>query len=147
MKNNTSALTQTALMTAIICVLAPLSIPIGPVPISMATFVLFLSIYILGWKLATSSCILYILLGTVGVPVFSGYAGGLGKIMGPTGGYIIGFIPMVIIAGILISKTKNRGFQFLAMVLGLIVCYAFGTAWFCISMESKLAPALMACVV
>ena len=55
MKNNTSALTQTALMTAIICVLAPLSIPIGPVPISMATFVLFLSIYILGWKLATSS--------------------------------------------------------------------------------------------
>ena len=73
-KNTTYTLVAIALMTAVICVLAPLSLPIGPVPISMATLVLFLSIYVLGWKKATISVCLYILLGLVGVPVFSGCA-------------------------------------------------------------------------
>ena len=72
-KNTTYTLVAIALMTAVICVLAPLSLPIGPVPISMATLVLFLSIYVLGWKKATISVCLYILLGLVGVPVFSGF--------------------------------------------------------------------------
>ena len=76
-KNTTYTLVAIALMTAVICVLAPLSLPIGPVPISMATLVLFLSIYVLGWKKATISVCLYILLGLVGVPVFSGFAGGV----------------------------------------------------------------------
>ena len=71
-KSTTYTLVAIALMTAVICVLAPLSLPIGPVPISMATLVLFLSIYVLGWKKATISVCLYILLGLVGVPVFSG---------------------------------------------------------------------------
>ena len=70
-KSTTYTLVAIALMTAVICVLAPLSLPIGPVPISMATLVLFLSIYVLGWKKATISVCLYILLGLVGVPVFS----------------------------------------------------------------------------
>ena len=89
-KNTTYTLVAIALMTAVICVLAPLSLPIGPVPISMATLVLFLSIYVLGWKKATISVCLYILLGLVGVPVFSGFTGGVSKLAGATGGYIVG---------------------------------------------------------
>ena len=103
-KNTTYTLVAIALMTAVICVLAPLSLPIGPVPISMATLVLFLSIYVLGWKKATISVCLYILLGLVGVPVFSGFTGGVSKLAGATGGYIVGYIPMVALAGFLMEQ-------------------------------------------
>ena len=91
---NTYAMAVTALMTAVTCILAPLSIPIGPVPISLTNFAIYLSLYLLDWKKGTISYILYLLLGLVGLPVFSGFTGGIGKLAGPTGGYIIGFIPM-----------------------------------------------------
>ena len=103
-KNKTYALTATALMTAVTCILAPLSVPIGPVPISLTNFVIFLSLYLLGWKKGTLSLLVYLLLGLAGLPVFSGFAGGIAKLAGPTGGYIIGFIPMAIVAGIIIDK-------------------------------------------
>ena len=99
-KNKTYALTATALMTAVTCILAPLSVPIGPVPISLTNFVIFLSLYLLNWKKGTLSLLIYLLLGLAGLPVFSGFAGGIAKLAGPTGGYIIGFIPM--------AKNQNR---------------------------------------
>ena len=98
--SRTRQITLIGLMTAITCILAPLSIPIGPVPISLTNFAIYLSLYLLDWKKGTISYILYLLLGLVGLPVFSGFTGGIGKLAGPTGGYIIGFIPMAIIAGI-----------------------------------------------
>ena len=105
---NTYAMAVTALMTAVTCILAPLSIPIGPVPISLTNFAIYLSLYLLDWKKGTISYILYLLLGLVGLPVFSGFTGGIGKLAGPTGGYIIGFIPMAIIAGIVIDKFQSE---------------------------------------
>ena len=78
-----------ALMTAVICVLAPVSLPLGPVPVSLATFAILLTAYILGWKRGTTSILIYILLGLTGLPVFSAYGAGFSKIVGPTGGYII----------------------------------------------------------
>ena len=108
---NTYAMAVTALMTAVTCILAPLSIPIGPVPISLTNFAIYLSLYLLDWKKGTISYILYLLLGLVGLPVFSGFTGGIGKLAGPTGGYIIGFIPMAIIAGIVIDKFSQRWIQ------------------------------------
>ena len=129
---NTYAMAVTALMTAVTCILAPLSIPIGPVPISLTNFAIYLSLYLLDWKKGTISYILYLLLGLVGLPVFSGFTGGIGKLAGPTGGYIIGFIPMAIIAGIVIDKFSQRLIQILGMIVGTAICYAFGTAWFCI---------------
>ena len=107
-KNKTYALTATALMTAVTCILAPLSVPIGPVPISLTNFVIFLSLYLLNWKKGTLSLLIYLLLGLAGLPVFSGFAGGIAKLAGPTGGYIIGFIPMAIVAGIIIDKFHQR---------------------------------------
>ena len=103
---NTYAMAVTALMTAVTCILAPLSIPIGPVPISLTNFAIYLSLYLLDWKKGTVSYILYLLLGLVGLPVFSGFTGGIGKLAGPTGGYIIGFIPMAII-GVTAAKVTD----------------------------------------
>lgn len=121
-----------AIMTALTCILAPLSIaiPVSPVPISLTNLVIYFSLYLLGAKRATISYLVYLLLGMVGIPVFSGYTGGLQKLAGPTGGYIIGFIFMAIIAGIFIEKfSKNVVLQLIGMILGTAVCYAFGTVW------------------
>ena len=102
--SKTYEMTVTALMTAVTCILAPLSIPIGPVPISFTNLAIYLSLYLLGWKRGTISYLVYLLIGLVGVPVFSGFTGGIGKLAGPTGGYIIGFIAMAVIAGLVIDK-------------------------------------------
>lgn len=80
-------------------------------------------------------------------PVFSGFTGGLGKLMGPTGGYLIGFIPMALIAGLFIEKFDSKVMHFVGMALGTIVCYAFGTAWFCYLAGVGLHKALAACVI
>ena len=128
-KTSTYAMVVTALMAAVTCILAPLSVPIGPVPISLTNFAI------------------YLLLGLVGLPVFSGFTGGLAKLAGPTGGYIIGFIPMAIIAGIVIDKFTNRGIQILGMIVGTAICYAFGTAWFCLQAGYTVGAALAVCVI
>ena len=146
-KNKTRRLTMTALMTAVFCVLAPFSIPIGPVPLSLTTLALYASLYLLGWKRTTVSLLAYLLIGLIGLPVFSGFAGGPGKLLGPTGGYLIGFLPMAILAGQGIARTRSRLLQLAAMALGTAVCYAFGTAWFCVSMGSGAGAALAVCVV
>ena len=146
-KNKTYALTATALMTAVTCILAPLSVPIGPVPISLTNFVIFLSLYLLNWKKGTLSLLIYLLLGLAGLPVFSGFAGGIAKLAGPTGGYIIGFIPMAIVAGIIIDKFHQRWIQIVAMIIGTAICYAFGTVWFCFQSGYTVAAALAVCVI
>lgn len=145
-RNKVYPLAMTAVMTAVTCVLAPMAIPIGPVPISFTNLAIYISLYILGWKRGTLSYLVYVLIGAVGVPVFSGFSGGLGKLFGPTGGYIIGFIPMAVLAGLVIDKYRNRGVQMVAMIVGTAVCYAFGTAWFCVVMDSTVSAALAMCV-
>ena len=90
-------------MTAVTCIAAPFSIPIpvSPVPLSLTTFILYLSVYILGTRNAFISYVIYLLLGLVGLPVFSGFSGGFAKLAGPTGGYLIGFLFMIPLTGIL----------------------------------------------
>ena len=146
-KNKTYALAMTALMAAVTCVLAPMAIPIGPVPISLTNLAIYLSLYLLGWKWGTASYVVYMLIGMVGVPVFSGFTGGLGKLAGPTGGYIIGFI---FTALIMWGVTKVLGEKLwvlaLSMVLGLIACYAFGTLWFMLVYTRSTGPVGLAAV-
>ncbi|MCD8045325.1 MAG: biotin transporter BioY [Clostridiales bacterium] len=137
-----------AVITAVTCILAPLSIPIGPVPISLTSMVIYFSLYILGWKKATISCIIYLLIGLAGVPVFSGFTSGPAKLFGTTGGYLIGFIPMALIAGIFIEKFYGKWYLcLLGMILGTIVCYALGTAWLAVQANMGLKAALMAGVI
>lgn len=119
-----------AVMAAVTCVLGPLSVPIGVVPISLTNLAIYFSIYILGTKRGTLSYIVYLLIGMVGVPVFSGFTGGFGKLLGPTGGYLIGFIFMALISGAVIDHFHHRIVpSMLGMIAGTIVCYIFGTAW------------------
>lgn len=145
-KSSIYALSRAAVFTAVTCILAPLSIPIGPVPISLTNLVLYLSLFLLGRRLATASLITYLAIGLVGVPVFSGFTGGVGRLLGPTGGYLIGFIPMLLLSGWLIDRTSKRWMQLAALILGTAVCYAFGTVWFCYETRSALSAALAVCV-
>ena len=145
-KTKISDLARAAVMTAVTCVLAPLSVPIGPVPISLTNFAIFLSLYLLNWKWATGSYLVYLLIGMIGMPVFSGFTGGIAKLAGPTGGYLVGFIPMAIVTGMVIDRKPNHAVQFLAMIVGTIICYVFGTAWFCLESGTPVGAALTACV-
>ena len=145
MKNSKiSTIAQIAVIAAVMCVLGPLTLPIGPVPISLTPFVIFLGVYILGMKKGTVAVIIYVLLGAFGIPVFSSFSGGIGKIMGPTGGYIIGYIFMALVAGFFIDKFyKNIPLQVIGMAIGLFVrCYGIGTVWLKYQMGITFAQAL-----
>lgn len=144
--SQTYAMVSTALMTAVTCILAPLSVPIGPVPISFTNLAIYISLYLLDWKRGTVSYFLYLLIGFAGLPVFSGFTGGVAKLVGPTGGYIVGFIPMAIIAGLVIDHFKQRWLQLLGMIVGTAICYALGTAWFCMQAGYTVSAALAVCV-
>ena len=129
-KINTRQLTLIGVIAAVTCILGPLSLPIGIVPISLTNLAIYFAVYALGGKRGTLSYIVYLFIGLVGLPVFSGFSGGFPKLFGPTGGYLIGFIFMAFISGIFIDKFSNKIYMcFLGMVLGTIVTYIFGTAW------------------
>ncbi len=146
-KITTYQMAVTALMAAVMCVLGPLSVPIGAVPISLTNFVICLTVWLLGPKFGTLSVAIYLALGAVGIPVFSGYGAGLAKLAGPTGGYLIGFLPMALIGGLFIEKSKgNPIVSGLGLVLGIAVSYAFGTAWFVFQMQCELSYAMAVCV-
>ena len=119
-----------AIGAVLIAICSWISIPVV-VPFTLQTFAVFLLIMLLGGMKATISVTVYILVGAVGVPVFAGFGAGIGVLFGKTGGYIIGFLFMGPIFW-LITKLfgKKLLVQILALVTGLLVCYAFGTAWF-----------------
>ncbi len=133
MKKRSALYTMTAcaLMAALMCVLCPLSIPIGPIPISLSILVLIVTTMVLGTWRALVSYTVYLLLGAVGMPVFSGFSCGVGRLLGTTGGYIVGFLCIALIYWLLTAKLgESLPVKALACVLGLLVCYLFGTVWF-----------------
>ena len=138
------------LMTAVICVLGPLAlnIPVSPVPISLGTLAIYFVISVLGMKLGTISVLIYILMGLVGVPVFAGFTSGPGKLFGPTGGYIIGYVFMALICGFFVDKFGRKlPIYFLGMLLGTAVRYLLGTLWLGFQMDMSFPKALMAGVI
>ena len=127
---STKDLALTALFVAVMAVCSWISIP-ATVPFTLQTFGVFISIGLLGGKRGTLAILIYLLLGAIGLPVFSGFTGGIGHLLGPTGGYIIGFIFSALLMW-LAERLFGKSVPVLAasMIAGLIVCYAFGTAWF-----------------
>ncbi len=118
-----------ALMAAVICVCAFVTIPVT-VPFTLQTFGVFLALASLGAAKGTASVALYVLIGAVGVPVFSGFRGGIAVITGPTGGYITGFF-LICLACFIAEKLKAKKAGLItALAIGLILCYALGTLWF-----------------
>ena len=146
-KLTTYQMTVTALMAAVMCVLGPLTVPIGAVPISLANFVICLTAWLLGHKFGTLSVAVYLCIGLIGVPVFSGYGAGLAKLAGPTGGYLVGYLLLALIGGLFIEKSNgNPVVSGIGLVLGDAACYVLGTAWFVFQMKCELGYALAVCV-
>ena len=145
-RNNLVKSVLTALLAAVICILAPLAVPIGAVPISLGTLAIYLVSVFVNRKVGTAAVALYILLGLVGLPVFTGWTGGLAKLAGPTGGYIVGYIPMAYLIGVIVDKLENHVWSYpVAMVAGTVVLYAFGTAWYSIQAHTGFVSALAVC--
>ena len=143
-------MTLIGVMTAITCILGPLSIPlpISPFPISFTNLAIYITVYVLGMKPGTISYLVYLLIGLVGAPVFSGFTGGPAKLAGPTGGYLIGFIFIALIAGFFIDRFPKKYYlHFIGMVLGTAVCYLFGTLWLCYQLKLGFVAGLWAGVI
>ncbi len=137
---STRDLTFMALSIALIAVCSWISIPMT-VPFTLQTFAVCLTAALLGQKRGICATAAYILLGAVGVPVFSGFKGGPGALLGTTGGYIVGFLFTALIVGFA-AERFGRSLKVLipAMVLGILACYVFGTAWFMIVYMKNSGP-------
>lgn len=146
------SLVRCGLFAALLCIFGPLSIPIGPIPVSLTGLVLYFSVVVLEPKESITSTIVYLLLGTAGLPVFSGYSGGIAKLLGPTGGYLVGYIFLVSIGSVIAKMMRHQGKAvrmagtLVGMILGTAVSYTLGTAWFVFQSGTDLAYALAVCV-
>ena len=138
-KITTYQMAVTAVMAAVLCVLGPLTLPIRAIPNSLANFVNCLTAWLLGPKFGTLSVVIYLAIGLIGVPVFSGYGAGLAKVAGPTGGYLVGYLLLAFIGGLFIEKSNGQPVvSAVGLVLGDAACYVLGTAWFVFQMQCDL---------
>ena len=127
----TKEIVLTAMFTAIIAVCAWITVPIGPVSFNLQIFGIFCAVGILGGRRSLFAVLAYLLLGAVGLPVFDGFSGGISALLSNSGGYLIGFIfiPLMYMAGEKFFGNKLI-VRIISMILGLAICYTFGTAWF-----------------
>lgn len=128
--NQVRMLVYASLLAALMAVGAYLAVPLGPVPIVMQNMFVFLAGLLLGGRWALASVGVYLLTGALGLPVFAGGLGGIGRIVGPTGGYLVGYLPAVFVVGYVSEKARARiGYDVLAMICGSVVLYACGVSW------------------
>jgi len=127
----TTTMTRIALMAAVLCILAPISIPVpvSSVALTLATFVLYLIAYILKPRQVLTVVGIYLLLGAIGLPVFSGYMAGISRFAAPGGGYLIGYLFLAGISSWFVQKYSAVSMQVIGMFLGTLVMYTLGTLW------------------
>lgn len=143
----TKNLSRIALGAAALTICAWITIP-TPVPFTMQTMAVFTVASLLGPKLGCACVAVYLLLGAVGIPVFSGFRGGIQVLLGPTGGYLIGFLLCALVTGFSERRCKARRCLAVGMTVGLLVCYGFGTLWYAIGYAGGSAKAiLLTCIV
>lgn len=139
------------LFTAVLTVCAWLSVPMADLAVTLQTFGVFLTLGLLGGKRGSAAVLVYLLLGAVGVPVFSGFRGGLGALLGTTGGYIFGFMLTALLYWLITAIKDTHVTELTAMVLGLLLCYACGSYWYMAQYLSggtvTLGAVLLKCVV
>ena len=136
------------LFTAVIVIMAQISIPMPlGVPMTMQTFAITLAAVVLGAKLSTISCTVSLLLGAIGVPVLAGFTGGLGKFVGPTGGFLISFPLMAFLIGLGVDHRKAfKGAFVLSLIAGTLINYVVGVAMYCLLTHNTVATGFTACV-
>lgn len=129
-KSKTYDIVYIGIFAVIMAICSWISIPMA-VPFTLQTFGVFVAVSVLGGKRGTMAVLVYILLGALGIPVFAGFSGGIGVILGSTGGYIVGFLASALVMwGIERWLGRKPVVQIISMVIGLVVCYAVGTVWF-----------------
>lgn len=149
MRISAKTIAFTALLAAVICAVSPWTIPLGPIPLSLASLGVYLAACVLDCKHGVAAVVAYVVIGGVGLPVFSGARGGFGALVGPTGGYIIGYIVLALAEGLIIdffAKEKRIRLYPVAMVAGTALLYALGTGWYMAQTGVELLPALAVCV-
>lgn len=143
---STRTLTLTALLTALLCILGPATLPLGPIPLSLTTGLLMLIALLLGARRALLCCCIYLLMGLAGLPVFSGFSGGAGALLGPTGGFLLGYLPLTLLCGLVFQRTENRMAHILGCIGATMLLYLAGTAWYCQQSGAGAATAWAVCV-
>lgn len=145
-KFNTLDIVYIGMSVALIAVCSWISIPLT-VPITLQTMGVCLIAGLFGAKRGTIAVIAYIVLGTIGVPVFSEFTSGAGILLGSTGGYIIGFIFTSLIVGFVSDKFNDKLLALIvSMIIGILVCYTFGTAWFAVVYAKNGEPTSLATI-
>ena len=145
-KNSTRETVLLGLMTALLCIMSPFSVPLpGMVPISLATLAVYYCTYLMGLRRAAVCYAVYLALGCVGLPVFSGFTGGAARLIGPTGGYFIGYFTIILCEGWMLKLfPKSLWTHISGMVIGTLLCYILGTAWLCFIQKISFAAGLTA---
>ena len=142
-RGNVNMLCRVALAAALLAVCSWIQIPF-PIPLTMQTFAVFVAAALLRALGGTAAVGVYLLLGIAGLPVFSGFMSGVGAVLSPAGGFLLGFLPMALVQGIL----QRRMSAPLAMAAGLAVCYLCGALWYChVYADGGFLAALLTCVV
>lgn len=128
--NSLRMMAYASLLAALAAAGAYMAIPIGPVPITLQNFFIILTGLLLGSRWGTAGVGVYLLAGALGFPIFAGGTGGIGRFVGPTGGYLLGYLPAVYVIGLLSEKTKkNVLFDVISATCGSLIIYACGVPW------------------
>ena len=118
------------LFTAVLAVCAWIAIPMGDMAVTLQTFAVALTLWLLGGKRGSVTIFVYLLLGAVGAPIFSGFRGGMGALLGTTGGYLFGFMLTALGYWLITAIVDTPLSRLIAMVVGLLLCYSCGTLWY-----------------
>ncbi|WP_367367271.1 biotin transporter BioY [Leuconostoc pseudomesenteroides] len=144
MKNNTQRIAITAVLTALLLIIGPLAINVGPVPMTLQTLIVALVASVASTRVSLTAIGLYIVLGALGLPVFAGYSSGFAVLIGPTAGYLWSFLLYAPIIGLTIKHTLNILALIVANVVAVVVNLAIGTVWLSISTHMSATAAIAA---
>ncbi|MDI6552967.1 biotin transporter BioY [Leuconostoc falkenbergense] len=144
MKNNTQRIAITSVLTALLLIIGPLAINVGPVPMTLQTLIVALVASVASTRVSLTAIGLYIVLGALGLPVFAGYSSGFAVLIGPTAGYLWSFLLYAPIIGLTIKHTSNVLALIVANVVAVAVNLAIGTVWLSISTHMSATAAIAA---
>ena len=148
-RSQTADMTHIALFAVLLAVCGRISVPVPPIPFTLQTFGVFAAMLFLGGRRSLYAVAVYLLLGAVGLPVFSGFRGGVGVLLEATGGYLLGFLLCPLVYRLTTARSSRASAQLLGCLLGLLACYGFGTLWYLLLYgggQAGLLPILSACV-
>ncbi|MBR2868109.1 MAG: biotin transporter BioY [Clostridia bacterium] len=140
-------LTVRAILAATICVIAPIAIPTATIPITASTLIILIVSACIGIEYSLPAVLLYIALGTFGLPVCAGFAGGLHILTGITGGFILGYIPCCAATGLICSRFPDKKYVYpLSMLCGILICYACGVIRYSMLTDSTILSSAAVCI-